>query len=80
MYYNICVDNKMGIYNLAVTKPDGTEKIYVGSTNDLRMRCMEHFRTLDRNKHTNKYLQNTYNKHITNKFIVNLSRIPLVLA
>jgi len=38
-------------------------KRYIGSTNDLYRRQQEHFCKLKNNKHKNKYLQNSYNKH-----------------
>lgn len=43
-------------------------KIYIGSSNDIEGRKYDHFRALRLNKHTNQYLQNSYNKHGEAKF------------
>lgn len=38
-------------------------KIYVGSSNNIERRTLEHFASLRRNKHCNHYLQFAFNKH-----------------
>ena len=38
-------------------------KVYIGSAINLRRRKQEHFSMLKRNRHSNNYLQNSYNKH-----------------
>ena len=40
-----------------------TEKMYIGSTNNIKRRISKHFSTLKGNKHSNMYLQNAYNKY-----------------
>ncbi|MEQ8172689.1 MAG: GIY-YIG nuclease family protein, partial [Candidatus Eremiobacterota bacterium] len=39
------------------------QKIYIGSAKNLKDREKQHFSLLKNNKHVNKYLQNSYNKH-----------------
>lgn len=50
-----------------------TQKYYVGSSKDIKRRVRCHFNNLDKNKHINPYLQNSYNKysplHFKIKFI-----------
>lgn len=52
--------NKIGIYKI-VSKNSGN--FYVGSSQNLRKRELDHFSLLRNNKHPNKYLQSTYNKY-----------------
>lgn len=50
-----------GIYQIqSKIKP---EKIYIGSAINIKDRVNKHFRLLRKNKHTNKKLQNHFNKH-----------------
>lgn len=49
-----------GIYLLINS---ATDKVYVGSSVDIRQRWMEHTSALNREIHKNKYLQNAWNKH-----------------
>lgn len=49
-----------GIYFIKNTK---NKKIYIGQSEKLYKRERDHFYLLDRNIHTNKHLQNTYNKY-----------------
>lgn len=43
-------------------------KVYIGSSCNLKSRKYEHFRLLKNNKHVNKYLQNSFNKYGINTF------------
>jgi group I intron endonuclease len=47
-------------------------KFYVGSAKNLWERKLNHFRELKNNKHKNIYLQNSYNKHGLQYFIMTL--------
>lgn len=51
---------KSGIYKIMNIV---NNKIYVGSAVDLRKRKSQHFSNLKNNKHVNKHLQSSYNKH-----------------
>jgi len=51
------------IYNKVNTK------LYIGSTNNLRKRLMNHIGGLRSNSHYNSYLQNSWNKYGENNFI-----------
>lgn len=57
--------NKMGIYQI-INIIDG--KRYIGSSNNLQKRRLEHFNKLKNNKHFNYYLQNAYNKYDLQNF------------
>lgn len=46
-----------------------TEKVYIGSSVDIRRRWNQHRSYLRNNKHPNKKLQNSWNKHGENAFI-----------
>ena len=54
-----------GIYKL-VNKATG--QCYVGQSQRMKKRIKEHFRLLRWNKHPNKHLQNSYNKHGAENF------------
>lgn len=54
-----------GIYKLVNTV---TGQCYVGQSQRAKKRIKEHFRLLRQNKHTNKHLQNAYNKYGANAF------------
>ena len=45
-------------------------KFYVGSAKNLWQRKLTHYRDLRNNKHKNTYLQNSYNKYGSERFIV----------
>ena len=55
-----------GIYEI-ICKP--TQKRYIGSAIDLKRRERQHFVNLQKNKHPNTYLQNSYNKYGKNNFL-----------
>jgi len=55
----------MGIYKI-VNKATG--QCYVGQSQRVKKRIKEHFRLLRQNKHTNKKLQNAYNKYGDDNF------------
>ena len=57
---------KSGIYQIRNTKDN---KIYIGSAVNLNKRKNNHFSHLRRNLHSNKHLQNAFNKHGRNNFI-----------
>lgn len=43
-------------------------KIYIGSSNNIKKRFSHHKHSLINNKHYNKYLQNSFNKYTINNF------------
>ena len=58
--------NNSGIYKIINIK---TNEIYIGSSINLKKRKSDHFYLLRKNKHTNKHLQNSFNKHGENSFL-----------
>lgn len=58
--------NKSGVYQI---RNICNNKIYIGSTMDLKSRCKSHFNSLNRGRHQNKYLQRAYNKYGKQNFI-----------
>ncbi len=48
---------------------------YIGSSFDIEDRIKGHFKKLNRNNHSNKHLQNSYNIHGKNKFAVTILEI-----
>lgn len=46
-----------------------TYKVYVGSSKDVYKRLVNHISSLRKNKHTNKYLQSSFNKYLEDSFI-----------
>lgn len=44
-------------------------KLYIGSSIDIELRLHTHFKNLENNKHSNKYLQKAYNKYSKINFI-----------
>ena len=52
------MSTKAGVYKIVNTRED---KVYVGSSARLRKRKYEHFKLLERGKHHNNHLQNSYN-------------------
>lgn len=68
---------KSGIYAI-YNKKSG--KVYIGQTKDLDRRKQDHFRSLQKGKHHNKYLQRAYNTDgAENFFFVILERCPIDL-
>ena len=57
---------KCGIYQI---RNCITNKIYVGSTNNVRKRWNEHELLLGKNVHANRHLQSAYNKYCSENFI-----------
>lgn len=57
---------KAGVYKLTNTK---NGKFYVGSTYQFKRRWTQHLRDLEKNRHTNTYLQNAFNQDGTDSFI-----------
>lgn len=51
---------KSGIYRIIHF---GKNKVYIGSTINFKIRKESHFSTLQRNKHSSMYLQNSFNKY-----------------
>jgi group I intron endonuclease len=49
-----------GIYKIVNLE---TNKIYIGSSNDMLKRCKQHFSDLKNNTHRNSHLQASYNKY-----------------
>lgn len=49
----------IGIYS--ITSPSG--KVYIGQSSHLKKRKYEHFRLLAKGEHTNRFMQNVYNKY-----------------
>lgn len=56
-----------GIYKITCT---ANNRFYIGSSLYICTRIRSHFNDLRKNKHLNKSLQNTYNKHSERSFIV----------
>jgi group I intron endonuclease len=57
--------NNIGIYKITNV---GNNRIYIGSTKNIRNRKYRHFSQLRNNKHFNQFLQNDYNKCNFEKF------------
>lgn len=62
--FSIMTDNS-GVYQI---KNIMNNKIYIGSSFDVFERLLTHIRKLKNNKHTNKHLQNAWNKYGFNNF------------
>jgi len=58
--------NCSGIYCFLNTK---TGKVYVGSSLNMQKRKVQHIFNLNRGKHTNSYLQNSWNTHNKSNFV-----------
>lgn len=54
-----------GIYKITCL---ANEKVYVGSAVNLDRRYKEHFKSLEKGKHPNQYLQKTFNKYGSESF------------
>lgn len=52
-----------------------TGQIYVGSTYSLGIRKSQHFSNLRKNRHCNKYLQNSFNKYGEENFVFDVVQI-----
>lgn len=64
---NLCTKNVSGIY-IITNLING--KRYIGSTNDLYERCYSHIYHLNEQTHSNKHLQNAWNKYGSDKFVI----------
>lgn len=75
---NSSVPKMSGIYKITCLP---TEKIYIGSTNNLHKRWMAHKVTLRKGSHRNIYLQRAWNKHGEQSFIFEVIEyvMPFVL-
>lgn len=67
MKIKIIPPHTAGVYQI---KNNINNKSYIGSTQCLHKRCYEHYRSLKNGKHVNKYLQNSYNKHLDFEFVI----------
>jgi len=54
------MNNNCGVYAIINTV---NQKLYIGSSKNLKNRKYNHFFALKNNKHPNEYLQNAWNKH-----------------
>lgn len=63
-----------GIYQITCT---ANGKIYIGSTDNLRRRCLKHFSILKRNEHINRHLQNAYNKYGKEAFRIDILELVM---
>ena len=62
--------NKVNLHNCVYfIKNLKNSKIYVGSTINLKKRIIDHYNLLKNNKHHNRKLQNSWNKHGEINFI-----------
>ncbi|MCX2885854.1 MULTISPECIES: NUMOD3 domain-containing DNA-binding protein [Bacillus] len=57
---------KSGVYKIT---NKNTGKFYIGSSEDCEKRLKVHFRNLKNNRHINRYLNNSFNKHGEQVFI-----------
>ena len=64
---NLCTKNISGIY-IITNLVNG--KRYIGSTNDLYERSYAHIYHLTEQNHSNKHLQNAWNKYGSDKFVI----------
>lgn len=75
METNFSCPNISGIYKI-INKIDG--KYYVGSSNNIEMRWLDHKIKLRKNKHANIYLQRSWNKYGEGGFeFVIVEQVPL---
>lgn len=65
---------KSGVYKITNIL---NNKIYIGSSINIKSRWSKHISDLDRNKHPNKHLQHSYNKYGKNKFIFSIELLCL---
>lgn len=59
------ITNEWGVY---VIRNIDNNKIYIGSSNNMRKRLMDHKRELNKNIHCNDHLQHSWNKYTEEKF------------
>lgn len=64
-----CYKKVNGVYRITNTI---NKKVYIGSSVNLYKRIYEHFRELKLNKHSNKILQNSFNKYGIENFMVDI--------
>lgn len=64
-----CYKNINGVYRITNII---NNKVYIGSSVNLYKRIYEHFRELKINKHSNKILQNSFNKYGIENFMVDI--------
>lgn len=70
--YDVSYKNACGIYQIT-HKSSG--KKYIGSTNNINHRRLDHLRDLRNNRHCNPHLQNTWNKYGENDFVFQIIEI-----
>ncbi len=58
-----------GVYQL---KNDSTKEIYIGSSNNVKLRIRDHIKALESGSHVNKFLQDSYKKNGPNCFSATL--------
>jgi hypothetical protein len=63
--YSKISKNLKGIYIIINTK---TNKFYIGSSSNIKVRLHDHFTRLRTNKHTNQHLQNSFNTDTIENF------------
>lgn len=61
-----------GVYRIHCS---GNKKVYVGSSVSIRQRLAVHFSALRRNAHTNRHLQNAYDKYGMDSFSADIIQI-----
>lgn len=67
-------DRKRTAYVYAIVHTE-TNNAYIGSTVDFEKRVGSHWKLLDLNAHTNRYLQRAYNEYGKGKFAIALLHI-----
>lgn len=65
-------DNVIGIYKITC---QSNNKFYIGSSTNIKIRLTKHVRLLKKNKHWNKFLQNTWNKYTQEAFSLEIIEI-----
>lgn len=61
--------NSPGVYIIRNIK---NQKVYIGSSKNLKERILDHLNNLKKNKHRNTHLQNSYNKYGENNFFISI--------
>ena len=57
-----------GIYAITIHRKDGYQGVYIGSSIDIRKRCVDHVNELKNNKHSNSKMQIDFNNSVGVKF------------